>query len=259
MYVNIYDLFKHNNVTKVIGMGAFHSGIQVFGQEFSFAGHQQENVTGILISTPKDCSIPGVQFRESIHVGVTYFTKDEVFREFLDMADEFEGPSYNVLLKNCNNFSESFLKRLLSGSHGHTFDSAPKDILPNYVNRAARVARNCRSCMPEFMQKDIRELRFAPQETTYYATGTDTASHEAAAAEVAAASAHTQTSAEEEKRLREEFQSSLLFASAKSGDASSSASLPATAAAAADTLSSSTSSSSSSAYASPSSSNESWT
>jgi hypothetical protein len=43
--------------------------------------------------------------------------------------DKYRANKYNLLLKNCNHFSDDFIKRLYAG----------KKRLPGYVNRAANI------------------------------------------------------------------------------------------------------------------------
>ena len=71
VYLNVYDL--HADVNKYaykMGIGVFHSGVQIGSTEYTFGGHQ-ENSTGVMEVTPKT-NHPG--FRESILMGETKLT-----------------------------------------------------------------------------------------------------------------------------------------------------------------------------------------
>jgi hypothetical protein len=67
---------------------------------------------------PRVSAIPGAMYKESVRVGETYLTEAQVQRVFHSMHSDFSGPSYNLLEKNCNHFSEAFLERLLFKGNG---------------------------------------------------------------------------------------------------------------------------------------------
>jgi hypothetical protein len=53
---------------------------------------------------------------------------DNEFQELLvNISEEYLGPSYNLITRNCNHFSEEFVKRLVNKS------------IPSWINRAARL------------------------------------------------------------------------------------------------------------------------
>ena len=60
--LNIYDLTPANEYLYPVGFGLHHSGVEILGQEYSFAGGG-----GIFDSTPKQ--VPNAIFRESIELG----------------------------------------------------------------------------------------------------------------------------------------------------------------------------------------------
>lgn len=65
--------------------------------------------------------------RETYDMG-TFDMTDKEFQELLvDISEEFTGPSYNLITRNCNHFSEEFVKRLVNKP------------IPSWINRAARL------------------------------------------------------------------------------------------------------------------------
>ena len=51
--LHVYDLHDANNYLHSVGLGAYHSGVEVFGVEYAFGGSDVPGVTGIFESTPK--------------------------------------------------------------------------------------------------------------------------------------------------------------------------------------------------------------
>lgn len=74
---------------------------------------------------PRNC--PGFTYRNSILVGTTDMTAHE-FRTFIEnCADDYNGDTYHLIVKNCNHFSNDVCCRLTG-----------KDV-PSWVNRLARI------------------------------------------------------------------------------------------------------------------------
>lgn len=67
LYLNVYDLLEYNKYGYVVGVGAFHSGVEIYGTgihaymdvvsmrplEYSFGGHDVEDVTGVFEVRPR--------------------------------------------------------------------------------------------------------------------------------------------------------------------------------------------------------------
>lgn len=60
-------------------------------------------------------------------MGTTDLTDKEIEELLLKLSDEFTGPSYNLLTRNCNHFTEEFVKCLNNKT------------TPTWINRAARL------------------------------------------------------------------------------------------------------------------------
>ncbi|KAG4305707.1 hypothetical protein PORY_000617 [Pneumocystis oryctolagi] len=94
--------------------------------EYAYGGHSVENVTGIYTTAPRTVP-PGGRFRMCIRYGFITMTAEEIERVVLDVGKEFQGPSYNLLKRNCNHFTSHLLYRLTSLS------------TPKWLNRAAAI------------------------------------------------------------------------------------------------------------------------
>mmetsp|Transcript_135448 Transcript_135448/g.235561 ORF Transcript_135448/g.235561 Transcript_135448/m.235561 type:complete len:249 (+) Transcript_135448:75-821(+) len=115
--LNVYDLIEQTPIC----CGFFHTGVEILGVEYSFAGG-----AGVYECAPK--SAPDARFRESICMGSIESTSVAA-SALARLRPDFQGDAYSLIFKNCNDFSSSYVKALLG-----------KDI-PGWVNRLARLGR----------------------------------------------------------------------------------------------------------------------
>jgi hypothetical protein len=116
VYLNVYDLYENNDSLYPFGLGLYHSGVQIDGKEYTFAAE-----SGIFSHSPKN--VPNAKFRESIKLGVFEGNQSKIDEIISELRSEFKGSDYNVVMKNCNCFSDSFVRKLLNRE------------IPGYVNR----------------------------------------------------------------------------------------------------------------------------
>ncbi|PRP84021.1 hypothetical protein PROFUN_08618 [Planoprotostelium fungivorum] len=136
--LNIYDLHDVNDKVYCIGLGAFHSGVEVYGKEYAFGFHDRPT-SGIWSAKPKE-ALFGKTLRISIDMGETKKTQGEMIDILDELAGEWLGTSYHMLEMNCNHFSDTFCKRLLNGKG-----------IPNYVNRLANISKLFSCFIPAHM------------------------------------------------------------------------------------------------------------
>ncbi|KAG6739232.1 hypothetical protein POTOM_056823 [Populus tomentosa] len=145
VYLNVYDLTTINGYAYWVGLGIYHSGVQVHGVEYGFGAHDHPT-TGIFEVEPKQC--PGFMFRKSILIGRTDLGPKEV-RVFMEkLAQEFPGNTYHLITKNCNHFCNDVCLKLTGKK------------IPRWVNRLARIGFLCNCVLPaELNQTKIRQVR----------------------------------------------------------------------------------------------------
>jgi hypothetical protein len=86
-------------------------------------------------------------------MGVTGLTEKQLEELLVELSDEFTGPSYNLLTRNCNHFTEEFVLRLNNKA------------IPTWINRAAKLG-NMFPCVvpwdwiqpPEFEEEADEQL-----------------------------------------------------------------------------------------------------
>jgi len=111
--VRVYDLgttvltHPHNRISK--SYGAFHSGVELYGQEWSF-GMSDHPSTGVHWCKPGKNG--DHTFRETLAMGHTKVTFDEFRALIIELRKEWTGPTYSLLTKNCHHFSDELCRRL---------------------------------------------------------------------------------------------------------------------------------------------------
>jgi hypothetical protein len=137
--LNVYDLTEVNNSLYWCGLGAFHTGVEVYGVEYAFGGHSYDT-SGLFATEPRHP--PGdVRFRQSVEMGTITLSPHEVQSIVASLSEEYKGSAYHLLKTNCNHFADDLCFQL-TGKHA-----------PGWINRLAGFATvlECmlpRSCLP---------------------------------------------------------------------------------------------------------------
>ncbi|KAL6216059.1 PREDICTED: deSI-like protein At4g17486 [Fragaria vesca subsp. vesca] len=145
VYLNVYDLTPINGYAYWLGLGVYHSGVQVHGVEYAFGAHDHAS-TGIFEVEPKKC--PGFVFRKSILIGRTDLGPKEV-RAFMEkLAEDYSGNTYHLITKNCNHFCNDVCLKLTERT------------IPRWVNRLARLGLFCNCVLPAGLNETkVRQVR----------------------------------------------------------------------------------------------------
>ena len=124
IYLNVYDIHPINNYIWNIGLGTYHSAIEIYKKEYTF------NKNGIIKIKAK--SLSEIPLRQSILIGNTNKLEDEIDTIVNSMNYNFQSSTYHPMKRNSNSFSDDLCQILLDKS------------IPAYINRFAYFC----SCIP---------------------------------------------------------------------------------------------------------------
>lgn len=113
--LNVYDMVSaanFNQYSSPIGFGVFHSGVEIYGCEYAYGGHNDPH-SGVFEIAPRDVASLGAdsfKFRESIVIGRTEFEPHDVKQIVEQFGVKFRGDKYHLLHQNCNHFTDELTK-----------------------------------------------------------------------------------------------------------------------------------------------------
>lgn len=121
--LNIYDIHESNRVLYNLGVGFFHTGVEINGYEFSFSA------SGVVRTRPR---LPEFgTFREQIRMGTYGEGMNGIYNIISVLRNaQFQPSAYHPINLNCNHFSDAFCM------------AAVNQHIPDYVNRMAGIGTN---------------------------------------------------------------------------------------------------------------------
>ena len=120
--LNVYDLSPVNDYISWLGLGFYHSGLEIDGREWSF-GSGAGSGTGVFECRPRE--VPA--FRKAVPLGNLDMTSMQIEKAVWDLARDYPGSRYDLLRCNCNSFSGDLAARLGA------------EPVPSWVNRLASI------------------------------------------------------------------------------------------------------------------------
>lgn len=136
VYIHVYDVSQEEGIQKLNKVlahassplkfgGVFHAGVEVNGLEWSFAYQPHTTRYGVECNHPK--SHPQHHFRQTIKMGSTRCSDEEITTIMAQMVEEYPGNDYDLLRRNCCHFADDLCHRLGVGS------------IPSWIYRLARI------------------------------------------------------------------------------------------------------------------------
>lgn len=123
--INVYEPSKPQ--ASMPGFGIYHTGIEVNGVEYCFAGAPEASGTGVQSQVPRATPEGGQwKFMQTIELGFVTLSSSEFEKILNEMRDAFPANTYDLIHRNCNHFSKTVAKRL-----------GVEKNYPSWINRAA--------------------------------------------------------------------------------------------------------------------------
>lgn len=94
-----------NKVLRVLGTGAFHCGVEVYGTEWSYRA-TSFRIPGVFSRRPRDCE--GHIYSESVPMGMTMMSFRHVHEAIRVLSEDWLGTKYDLLKRNCCHFCDVF-------------------------------------------------------------------------------------------------------------------------------------------------------
>jgi hypothetical protein len=133
--LNVYELGPENELTSAlrgVGMGVFHSGVEINGEEYAFGGSADADIapyqTGIWVQQPRqlpDGFRDGARYKETIDMGSFEMTHRHFSAIMRQHRRAWTAKGYNLVTRNCNHFSNAICLKLLNKP------------IPQHLNRLA--------------------------------------------------------------------------------------------------------------------------
>lgn len=130
--LHVYDLGdstqlqKANRIMYALGSGVYHTGVEVYGTEWSY-GNTQTKHTGIFSGKPAGCRAH--HYRQGVYMGRTPLEQGEVKQLMKELRSEWPGNEYDIMRRNCTHFCNELCEALGVGP------------IPRWVTKLANVGQ----------------------------------------------------------------------------------------------------------------------
>jgi len=120
IWLHVYDLGHlsgqlNEYVLRGVNLGAFHCGVEVLGEEWSFQGFHDAwddpTLTGMVRNDPRQH--PEFIYRESINMGKTELEEKAIDMILDDLMEKWPANGYHIVTRNCVTFAEEFCNILM--------------------------------------------------------------------------------------------------------------------------------------------------
>jgi hypothetical protein len=119
--LHIYDVSHENTVQQINQVfaskdfplkmgGAFHVGVEVNDSEWCYGASLSDTKPGVGCVLPR--KHPNHHFRQTVKLGYTTLTGEEIASLISDLIEEYPGTDYDLLARNCTHFADDFCQRL---------------------------------------------------------------------------------------------------------------------------------------------------
>ena len=126
VYLNVYHVSSINTALECFGVGLYHTSVGMYDFEFSYGGQDDDDPGTVVVYKGNSA---GLALKESIPVGVTYFSLAQLTVIIEHFGKFWTGRQYDPFRNNCNHFTEKLISCVCPG----------KVYYPSYINRFTKV------------------------------------------------------------------------------------------------------------------------
>ena len=137
--LSVYSIVPQgmNVLLSAVGIGAFHTAVEVDGVEYAFG-------PGGVYQSPLHCPPEGMEYVTSIEMGTVYLSPEGLRGYIQQQRRCFPAEHYDLLSCNCNHFTDTFCRQL----------RLPP--IPPELNQLASVGRGVLSAITQHHPSSIR-------------------------------------------------------------------------------------------------------
>ncbi|KAJ8603506.1 hypothetical protein CTAYLR_005120 [Chrysophaeum taylorii] len=154
--LNVYalrDFNEANEFLSSVGLGFYHSGVEIDGREYSYAPN-----VGIYDTSPR--SVPNAVFRGTVEMGQFEGGRATLADAIDSLRARFTPSGYDIMTNNCNAFADALVFELTTAH------------VPPWINRMALLG-SCVACLlPRHLLKPPDGLPAPSRGTTVSANTT---------------------------------------------------------------------------------------
>jgi hypothetical protein len=117
-----------------MGMGAYHTSLEVDGFHYTFAAN-----AAIIRTSSRNAGVPsGASFKETIDLGMCNLrNRGEIATVIKKMEAFFKPNAYHLVHRNCNHFSETFATAIIKNTELSQTNCQRLSTYPVWINRLA--------------------------------------------------------------------------------------------------------------------------
>eukprot|EP00747_Dinoflagellata_sp_TGD_P185147 gnl/TRDRNA2_/TRDRNA2_41519_c0_seq1.p1 gnl/TRDRNA2_/TRDRNA2_41519_c0~~gnl/TRDRNA2_/TRDRNA2_41519_c0_seq1.p1 ORF type:complete len:272 (+),score=19.01 gnl/TRDRNA2_/TRDRNA2_41519_c0_seq1:98-817(+) len=171
VWVHVYHIdpvtaFLNRRGLKAWGLGIYHAAVEIHGEEWCFQYFidtwDDPSYSGVIRCRPK--RMPGYDYQESVCLGHTSLSKDEVEKIIHEMRLEWPACSYHLTHRNCLSFARTLAQRLRVPEPFPGWVSAVVD-LSNRLRTADYVVDTIWECIKSYQRWQTSEAETSPKKS----------------------------------------------------------------------------------------------
>lgn len=125
--------------------GIFHAGVEVNGKEWSFGYSDDPEIPGVGGTAPRQHEFH--RFRQTLILPCTQLSTEEIEKILEKLLEEYPGPDYDLLRRNCCHFADDLSRRLGCGP------------IPRWVYRLALIGAKIDSMLQAMRKVSLPRIR----------------------------------------------------------------------------------------------------